>query len=187
MAKKGKVTKQSTHIEDDSVENSNKEQEEKQSESNHIHFRIKTKEKELWEKFAVENKFPSVSQLIRFAVNEVMERGIKRTTKDSDDKQLVEEYKLVKELLLRHEEERKEYMTKFTEVLSAFKTEKDFKTIYQLKGKVLKLLEKGKFTSEELAQLFNLPETEIVAIMNELMDKAPVKLNKKLEYELMSD
>lgn len=42
-------------------------------------IRLYDKEKEEWEKYAEENKFPSVSQFIRYVISECIESGFKRT------------------------------------------------------------------------------------------------------------
>ncbi len=61
----------------------------------------------------------------------------------------------------------------------------DIKIERKHKEHVLKLLEKHKYTSEDIADIYGLPEKYIIDVLNELIDQGIVKLNKNLNYELV--
>ncbi len=152
-----------------------------------IQVRINEKEKKDWEKFATDNKFPSVSQLVRFAVNEIIEKGITTSAdigkfgKNAIDKDFV------KGMVSEWKEERKEFFQKITELYAADKEAKSIEEKYKITERVLKLLEKNKFKSEDIADIFGLPESDIVSILNDLIDKKIVIFNKKMEYMLVEE
>ncbi|MFX0188966.1 MAG: hypothetical protein ACFE8A_14670 [Candidatus Hodarchaeota archaeon] len=151
----------------------------------YIQIRINTKEKEEWDKFAKENRFPSVSQLIRFAVNEIIERGLKRTIENNNKMNKTEELKQVRELITSFQEERKEYMKEIKELKKEITNSKTIVNKQKLKGQILKLLKFRSYTSEELSIVLEKDEPEIIKICNDLEDKKIIKMKANYEYEVI--
>lgn len=136
-----------------------------------IQVRIKEQEKKDWEQFAEENKFPSVSQLVRFAVNEIIDKGITTSADIGQIGRNASDKEFIKELITEWKEERKELFEKNTELYAADKQAKIIKERYEITERVLKLLQKGHFKSEDIADIFDMPESDIVSVLNDLIDK----------------
>jgi hypothetical protein len=152
-----------------------------------IQIRISEEEKKDWEKFAQDNKFPSLSQCIRFAMNELIEKGITTfaDVKVGGDKS---EYKeVIKEIMGEWKEERNVLLQKMAELVSSDKEAKSIETKYKLSGKILKLLEHGNYGSEDIADIYGIPESDAISILNMLIDNKVVKFNKKMEYMLVNN
>ncbi len=76
------------------------------------------KEKEDWEKYALENNFPSLSQFVRFCVSKVIEKNIKTTTKLNAIEQNAKDKDIIGEIISEWKEERKEFFQKITDMLN---------------------------------------------------------------------
>lgn len=151
-----------------------------------VQVRINEIVKEEWVKFAEDNNFPSISQLIRFAVNEIIEKGIKTTTKNSY-KNKTEQLQETRDHIEDLQKERLEYMGKINDILSEMREKKDVKIEHNIKSQVLKLLEKHPYRSEDIAGIFNIEESEILITLNDLIKKKIIKLNKNMEYEVLNN
>lgn len=151
-----------------------------------IQIRININEKEIWEKYANENKFPSISQLIRFCVNEVMESGLKRTIKNNQiSKQ--EELQRFEDLYNEIKQGRLESMKMIKETLSEIRNTRESKVEYKIKDRILKLLKKHRYEYEDISEIFNVPESDVLILLNELEQKNVIRQNKKMEYEVVND
>ena len=156
----------------------------------YVRIRLYNKEKEEWEQYAKNNKFPSVSQLIRYVVSEYIEHGLKRTTKkDNNNISKADLLKMLKEERKEKERERDEYFKKIDELLKERRKDLDITVQHNIKGKILKWVEKfnGKLGSEEIADIISLPEPDTVDILNKMQNQELVKLNKQMKYEVISN
>jgi len=158
----------------------------------YVRIRLYDKEKEDWEKYAEENKFASVSQFIRYVISEYIEHGLKRTLKTNNDKNSISKsdlLKMLKEERREKEKERDEYFKKIDELLKERRNGIDITIKHNIKGKILKWLEKfnGKLDSEEIAELISLPEPDTIDILNKMQGQELVKLNKQMKYEVISN
>jgi len=82
-----------------------------------IQVRMNDKEKEEWEKYALENNFPSLSQFVRFCVTEFIEKDIKTTVELNSIEQNAKDKEIIREIILEWKEERKEFFQKITDIL----------------------------------------------------------------------
>ncbi|MFW9970767.1 MAG: hypothetical protein ACFFDF_11270 [Candidatus Odinarchaeota archaeon] len=158
----------------------------------YIRIRLYDKEKEEWEKYAEENKFPSVSQFVRYVISEYMEHGLRRTINTGNNNNNVSKtdlLRIIEDERREKEKERDEYFKKIDEILLERRKELNITIEHNIKGKILKWVEKfnGKLTSEELAELVNLPEPDTIDILNKMQGQHLVKLNKKMKYEVISN
>jgi len=158
----------------------------KASKDTYIQIRININEKEIWEKYAIDNKFPSLSQLIRFCVNEIMESGLKKTikSKQTSKQEELQKYEILYE---KQEKERISYMGKIDEILSEMRKTQKTKVEYKIKGQILKLLEKHRYRYEDVSEIFNVPESDVLILLNELEQQNIIRQNKKMEYEVVND
>jgi predicted HTH transcriptional regulator len=146
----------------------------------YIQVRVKPREKEEWIRFVNEhNEFTYLSELVRFCVREYIEKGFKEEKNENLKP-------VITDLINVLREERKEYIEKIDQVLESNRESKGVKIERKHKERVLKLLEKHKYTSEDIADIFGLPEKYIIDVLNELIDQGLIKLNKNLNYELVN-
>lgn len=158
----------------------------------YIRIRLYDKEKEDWEKYAKENKFPSVSQLVRYVLSEYIEHGLKRTINLGNDNNNISKsdlLKIIKEERKEKEKERDEYFKKIDELLMERRKGITLTIEHNVKGKVLKWVEKfpNKLDSEEIAELIGKSEPETLDILNKMQSQKLLKLNKAMKYEVITN
>ena len=147
-----------------------------------VQIRVFEAEKELWQKYKKDNKFPSLSQMVRFAVDEMIARGDKRTTENNINK--IQEFNKAIQTFM---DLSKEQMAVIDGLRENSKKSKKVVVEHKKKGQILKLLEKSKLKSEDIAEIFNIPEPETIDILNYLVDKGIVKLRKDMKYEVINN
>lgn len=59
---------------------------------------------------------------------------------------------------------------------------RDIKVAFSMKGKILKWLKKIKLRSEEITELIQVPETDTIDILNNLVDQNLIRLIKYFFY-----
>lgn len=135
-----------------------------------VQIKISEEEKEEWKKFVRENKYSNLSQFIRSAVSEKIER--ETTIKE-------ERYQInkLKEIQDRDFKELEEKIEELRELIGEFKVSRS------VEDQILKLLGKKSFNSEDLSEIFNIPETKLIVYLHSLIEKKILKLNRICEYE----
>ncbi|GAI80976.1 unnamed protein product, partial [marine sediment metagenome] len=119
-----------------------------------------------------------------------IEHGLKRTTKNNNNNiSKADLLKMLKEERKEKERERDEYFKKIDELLKERRKDLDITIQHNIKGKILKWVEKfnGKLGSEEIADIISLPEPNTVDILNKMQNQELVKLNKQMKYEVVSN
>ena len=107
----------------------------------YVRIRLYDKEKEDWEKYAEENKFASLSQLIRYVVSEYIEHKFSRSLKTSNNNNNISKNELLemlKEEKKEREKERDEYFKTINNVLQERSRLIDIKIEDSIKGKIIK-------------------------------------------------
>jgi hypothetical protein len=137
----------------------------------YIQVRISPQDKETWIKFAKDNGFKYVSNLIRYAVDLYIKKG-----ENIGEKQDLTP--LVKELLSTLKEERNGYMQKFDEIIETSKKSEEIDVDPKHKDKFLKLLEKHSYTSEDICDIYELPEPYVLDVLKELKGLNLVKTRR---------
>ncbi len=156
-----------------------------------IRIRVFSEEKEEWEKFAESNKFPSLSQFIRYVISEYIEHGFSRSLKVSKSDNSNSKTELLKILKAERDsikEERDKYFKMVNEVLQERRRLTDIKIEDSIKGKILKWLEKfpNQLDSEEIADLIGKSEPETLNILNKMMEQKLIRLNKNMKYQVIN-
>jgi len=141
--------------------------------------------KKNWEEFTDKEKYPSTSQMIRNAVNEFIRNNNKRDNKQKElrDKQ---------EQLDRAERERDELAQLHKELIEQMKElnkssidSKSEMDKHKVKNKIINMLKKASFSSDELSNIIELPESETLIYLNEMQQFGIITFNvDKMEYEI---
>lgn len=148
-----------------------------------IRVRLYEEEKLKWRDFVYgsKGKFNGVSQLVRFCVNsyiegDFIEKG-EQNTKEQESLRINDnKLEKIEELL----------ESKLNAMKNQFQKERnDEKKIIgseQIKGKILKMLKKANYTSEEIADFLDLEETDLLTPLKELVKQELIGYNDKMEY-----
>jgi len=161
--------------------------------NSYIRVRLYEKEKDDWEDYAKNNQFPSVSQFVRFVVNDAIEKGYNRSSQVSvRDNNLSknEVLQTYKELYSKQETQLKEYREMVYELMKEMRLRKDIKLEDSIKGKILKWLEMlpNKLGSEEIADLIGGDEIDALKILNKMeIDLKLIKSDKNLKYKVVQN
>lgn len=154
----------------------------------YIQVRISPEEKGEWIQFAEQNGFPSLSQLVRVSVRDTIEKGSKRTVQNNNLTKKVQE--------LEDVDQKKDYLIqKQTKLLEEYeqllkKSKAEITDIEpKHKDQFLSLLEKHPYTTEDISDIYNLPEKYVIDVCNEMKSDNLVrirKINGKLHYEVVN-
>ncbi|MHA1147577.1 MAG: hypothetical protein ACTSR8_04980 [Promethearchaeota archaeon] len=157
--------------------------------NSYVRIRLYDEEKENWEVFAKENNYDSISQFIRYVINEYIEHGFKKQEADTVKSivEKAEEINSINTLVEMFMEDRKEYMNKINEILLELRRSRDVRVSSSMKGKIMKWLKKIKLSSEEIADLIQTSEPDALDILNDLVDQNLIKLREDMKYELVSN
>lgn len=133
-------------------------------------------QKNRWEEYKDNNNFPSLAQMIRFSVEEIIEGKLSRSLINQDPleqekKEIAEMKKIQAEMI----DQLKEKMEEFTQITK-------IKVKESLKGQILRHLEKSNYFYEDLAYVLNKPEFDILVCLNQLQKEDLIKLNKNDTY-----
>ena len=155
----------------------------------YIRIRLYDEEKKKWEKFAKENYFDSISQFVRFIMNEHIEMGMKSQDASKAKKimEKTEELERINALTATLQEERKEYMDKINDLLLELRRSRDVQISATMKGKILKWLKKVRLGSEEIAEILQVPEPEALDYLNNLIGQGLIRLNKDMKFEIINN
>ncbi len=141
--------------------------------------------KKNWEEFTEKEEYPSTSQMIRNAVNEFIRNNNKQ---DNNQKEL----KHKQEQLDRTERERDELVQLHKELIEQMKElnksnldSKSEMDKQKVKNKIINMLRKASFSSDELSNIIELPESETLIYLNEMQEFGIITFNvDKMEYEI---
>lgn len=158
-----------------------------QGKSTFVKIIISKNMKKSWKKFTEREEYPSVSQMIRNAVNDF----IRNNNKNKKQKELEQ----IQEQLNRVEKERDELIHLHKELIEQMKelnkTNIDSKTEMRnrnIKYEIIALLGKGSSSSINLSKILNIPETEILICLNEMQEFGIMTFNAdRIEYNLKQD
>ena len=133
-------------------------------------------QKNRWEEYKNDNNFPSLAQMIRFSVEEMIEGKLSRSSISQDPleqekKEIVEMKKIQDEMI----DQLKEKMEEFSRIAK-------IKVNESLKGQILRHLEKSNYFYEDLAYVLNKPEADVVVCLNQLQKENLVIMNKNGSY-----
>jgi len=142
-----------------------------------ISIRVTNNQKEKWEDFADNNGFASVSSLARYAIDALVEQGVReRLRKETQDD--------IKERLKDMEQKYNDLLKSQQEIMKAIAqkaTKKEDKPLreYQ-KGLIINLLEEKPRDEMELQIILSdLSEIEIIELINELIETSIIKRFEK--------
>jgi len=164
-----------------------------------IRIRVFDSVKKKWKDYAEDNKFPSLSQLIRYVMDEYIVRGFIRFEKVSKNdnsnsvneelKKLQAERKAIKEEREAIKEEREKYHKWINEILQERKRLTDIKVEDSIKGKILKWVDKfpHKLDSVDIAEIIGKSESEVLDILNKMEDQVLIKLDKNFKYWVINN
>ena len=141
--------------------------------------------KKNWEEFTEKEEYPSTSQMIRNAVNEFIRNNNKQ---DNNHKEL----KHKQEQLDQTERERDELVQLHKELIEQMKElnksnidSKSEVDKHKVKNKIINMLRKASFSSDELSNIIDLPESETLIYLNEMQEFGIITFNvDKMEYEI---
>lgn len=141
--------------------------------------------KKNWEEFTEREEYPSTSQMIRNAVNEFIRNNNKH---DNNQKELT--YK--QEQLDQAERERDELAQLHKELIEQMKelnkSNIDSKSEidkHKVKNRIINMLKKTSFSSDELSNIIDLPESEVLIYLNKMQEFGIITFNvDKMEYEI---
>ena len=141
--------------------------------------------KKNWEEFTEREEFPSTSQMIRNAVNEFIRNNNKQ---DNNHKELRHK----QEQLDQTERERDELVQLHKELIEQMKElnksnidSKSEVDKHKVKNKIINMLRKASFSSDELSNIIDLPESETLIYLNEMQEFGIITFNvDKMEYEI---
>ena len=153
----------------------------------YIRIRLYDEEKKKWENFAKENYFDSISQFVRFIINEHIEMGMKSQDASKAKKIMEKTEELERIITATLQEERKEYMEQINDLLLELRRSRDLKISATMKGKILKWLKKVNLNSEEIAEILQVPEPEALDYLNNLIGQGLIKLNKDMKFEIINN
>lgn len=176
--------------EPEEIKISNQEQANGETQSNvaRVNIRVPKAYKEEWEAFAKKHKFPSFTQFIIFAVNEVVERGIKREVVQEQMGMGGMDYVFVKDMMQQNQIQQEKYMKKMDELVGVLSNLPSIKKMPELKKWIRKDIMRMSNTSEALAEFYEVEEAEVLTILHELVDKGEVRLNnEEMKYEGVKD
>ena len=155
-----------------------------------ILIRINENQKQAWEKFLEESDFDKLSQLIRTAVEDYIDKKSKADTQIPSKLKRIKTQELEEITKLIHifTEQRKEIMEKIDDINSQLHQSRDTSAKHQLKGRMLQLLNELPCTSDFIAAQYGFrPEEEYIVIdeLNDLCDKKIVRLRGDMKYEVI--
>ncbi len=158
----------------------------------YIRIRLFDKEKEEWEKFAENNKFPSLSQFIRYVISEYIEHGFSRTSKMNSNGNSISKRELLelfKEQYGKQEKEIEETKQKINELVKERRRIQNIKVEHGTKGEILKWINKfnGKLGSEDIAELIRMEEPETILMLNKMEEQGLIKQTKDMKYEVINN
>ena len=141
--------------------------------------------KKNWEEFTEREEFPSTSQMIRNAVNEFIRNNNKQ---DNNHKELRHK----QEQLDQTERERDELVQLHKELIEQMKElnksnidSKSEVDKHKVKNKIINMLRKASFSSDELSNIIDLLESETLIYLNEMQEFGIITFNvDKMEYEI---
>lgn len=141
--------------------------------------------KKNWEEFTEKEEYPSTSQMIRNAVNEFIRNNNKQ---DNNHKELRHK----QEQLDQTERERDELVQLHKELIEQMKElnksnidSKSEVDKHKVKNKIINMLRKASFSSDELSNIIDLPESETLIYLNEMQEFGIITFNvDKMEYEI---
>nr|BDI55003.1 MAG: hypothetical protein [uncultured archaeon] len=141
--------------------------------------------KKNWEEFTEREEYPSTSQMIRNAVNEFIRNNNKQ---DNNHKELRHK----QEQLDQTERERDELVQLHKELIEQMKElnksnidSKSEVDKHKVKNKIINMLRKASFSSDELSNIIDLPESETLIYLNEMQEFGIITFNvDKMEYEI---
>lgn len=152
-----------------------------------IQIRINAKEKEDWVNYQKTNKFSSLSALIRFSVNEIMEKGIKLSIDNGKDAKYIDQMKLMNESMKLINEQVESLRDENKQLKKDLSKRRETVDTHDLKGRILNQLETyGSQKSEKLAQGLKEDETDVITMCNTLEEQGLIKQNKDMEYEVIN-
>ncbi len=141
--------------------------------------------KKNWEEFTEREEYPSTSQMIRNAVNEFIRNNNKQ---DNNQKELrhkqeqLDQAEREREELTRLHKELIEQMKELNKSNIDSKSEVDK---HKVKNKIINMLKKTSFSSDELSNIIDLPESETLIYLNEMQEFGIITFNvDKMEYEI---
>ena len=157
-----------------------------------IRIRVLDNVKKDWKEYAKNNKFSSLSQLIRYVISEYIVYGFSRFvtgSKNDNSDAKKEELKKLQAERDAIKEEREKYFKLINEVLQERRRLTDIKVEDSIKGKILKWLDKfpSKLDSIDIAELIGKSESEALDILNKMEDQELIKINKNFKYRVINN
>jgi len=148
-----------------------------------VTVRISESQKELWEKYANKNGFSSLSSLVRFATDELVEGHIPRFKTDNKDvlRQRLNDIEKKYNSLLESQQEIIKSIAAKTTPTPENKPLKEYQ-----KGLIINLLQEKPRDETEIQRIMpELSEIEILSIINELIETSIVKQSKNNKFAVI--
>jgi len=144
--------------------------------TNNVNFRISDDEKVQWNKYLEgHNKFSSLSKLVRWCVNEIIEGTHKNRAKKETKEDIESHIKDLDEKIISMMNEQKEILkivAKSTQpLLNSNKALREYQ-----QNMVLNLLKEKPRSEAELLDVMDIEEVEVLNFLNELVDLGKIDL-----------
>jgi len=147
-----------------------------------ITIRVSLSQKKRWESFAEDNGFSSLSSLIRYATDELVEGNISRfkNNKETLRQRLTDVEEKYNNLL-----ESQQQIIKAIAIKTTSREENKPLREYQ-KGLIINLLQEKPRTETEIQKIIpDLSEVEILSIINELIETSIIKQSKNNKFAVI--
>jgi hypothetical protein len=143
-----------------------------------LSVRVSKAQKQRWESFADENGFSSISSLIRFATDELVEGNQSSRFRDNN-KQILRDR--LKNLEKRYDDlldSQREIISMIAQKSS--ETQKDKPLREYQKGLIINLLKEKPRDEKEIQEILSdLSEVEVIALLNDLMETSIIQQQKE--------
>ena len=160
--------------------------ENKTNKNKSIRIRYSLKELEEIKKFVKNSKFSGISGYFRY-LDESFRSGdlIQKNNYNHDlNNDSLKEINELKRLYNENEKESKKVHDKLDSIYKLIHDKNKNRVSSELKGQLLTLLEKAKYTRQEISKILNIDEDLVADGLAELINKELVEYNNKAEYLL---
>lgn len=151
-----------------------------------INVRISELTYEKWEKYADKNGFASISSLVRYCTNEFVDGTHSRMPKTNNENHLRKRVNDVDKHIQELWKSQQEIMKIMAKKGSKEAIPEDSQVKEYQKRLILRLLSKQPRDENELSKLMELPETEVLSMLNEFMGINIIKMLKNGNFQVMS-
>lgn len=173
----------------------NEQNESEEEKRKFVHIAVTEDEKKKWKKATGKGKrFTTMTALVKFCVegylNDILvEKSEEKNAKSGEIFDLEGELKNINATIKDLEGKNEKLLEELREEREELQKTVDLADTQNIKERIFTLLKKAPFTAENLAKVFSIPKTAVLAVLNEMeIEEKTVKLNPDdLTYELVMD